>query len=84
MSCNVPPFLRKIGGSVNGVGGRKRPSSQEKGVGGGGRGRGGEIFKASYSVFWVSKRRGISQPHSMSKVIDCIQVSMSLSRRVRD
>lgn len=76
LSCNVSPFLRKIGGSVNGVGGKKRPSSWEKGVGGGGE-RGGEIFKANYSVFWVSERRGMTQPQSTSKVIECIQVSMS-------
>lgn len=72
LSCNASPFMRKVGGSINEGGGRKRPGSREKGVGAGG---GGGIFKANYSVFWVSERRGITQPHSTSKVIDFVQLS---------
>ena len=59
--------MRKVKGSDDGVGGRgKRPNIREKGGGGGG--GGGEIFKANYSVFWVSERRGRTPPNSTSKV----------------
>ena len=67
LSYNASPFVRKVKDSGDGVGGRgKRPNSQEKGGGGGG--GGGEIFKANYSVFWVSERRGRTPPNSTSKV----------------
>jgi hypothetical protein len=75
LSHNASPFVRKVrdtddGGGVAGSSGRgKRPSSREKGEGGErGRGGGGEIFKANYSVFWVSERRGVTPPQSTSKV----------------
>ena len=68
LSYNASPFVRKVRDTDDGGGGGsnsrgKRPSSQERGGGG------GEIFKANYSVFWVSERRGVTPPQSTSKVI---------------
>ena len=68
LTYNASPFVRKVRDTDESGGSRgKRPSSREKGGGGGG-GGGGEIFKANYSVFWVSERRGITPPQSTSKV----------------
>lgn len=67
LSYNASPFVRKVrdaddeGGGGGSNSRRKRPSSRER--------EGGEIFKANYSVFWVSERRGVTPPQSTSKVI---------------
>ena len=64
LSYNASPFVRKVRSSRSSEG--RRSHRQEKAAGGGE----GEIFKANYSVFWVSERRGTVPPHSTSKVIE--------------
>ena len=59
LSCSASPFVRKVGSA--------KRSGQKMAEGGGG-GGGGEIFKANYSVFWVSERQGTTPPRSTSKV----------------
>ena len=67
LSSTASPFVRRVADDDT-AGSRKSGQRAGRGTGGGGGGRGGEIFKANYSVFWMSERRGITAPHSISKV----------------
>ena len=57
LSNSASPFVRKAGIA--------KRSGQKMAEGEGGR---GEIFKANYSIFWVSERHGTTPPQSTSKV----------------
>ena len=59
LSCSASPFVRKVGST------KRSGQKMAEGVGGSGR---GEIFKANYSIFWVSERHGTTPPQSISKV----------------
>ena len=72
LSSTVSPFVRRVGDDNTAGARRSGRRAGRDATGGGGGGRGGEIFKANYSVFWMSERRGITAPHSTTKVINFI------------
>ena len=73
LTSSGSPFVRRI--ADNGIEGR-RSQRAERSVSS----KGGEIFKANYSVFWMSERRGTTPPRSTSKVNK--MASYSLQRLV--
>ena len=64
LGTSASPFVRK---SAKRSTGQSAAGVENAGSSGDSRGA-GEIFKANYSVFWVSERNGITPPKSTSKV----------------